>query len=96
MGTFHVTCVTQAPCPEESDRTHITAVGVSGPEGDRTLDVEVARLMLSSGDAITIGSPTDAGAEVRKGRCICGYKTIRTTGKVGAANDHLLLLPTCS
>jgi hypothetical protein len=95
MGTYTVTCVTKQPCPRDEARTHINEVGVSGPEGHRVLAVHAARLMLSAGDTLTMGAATDADAELRKGKCSCGFKMVRTLAQAGAASDRLLTLSSC-
>ncbi len=95
MGTYNVTCVTQQTCPVDAARTHISEVGVSGPEGSHVLAVHAARLMLSAGDTLTMGAVTDSDAEVRKGRCTCGFKMVRTSGPAGVAGEPLLTLRSC-
>lgn len=95
MGTYSVTCVTQQPCPDDSARIHISEVGVTGPEGSRVLGVHTARLMLSAGDTLTTGEATDSDAELRKGKCSCGFKMVRTTGAAGLASEPLLTLTSC-
>ena len=85
MGTYRMTRVERHPCHEADTGLHITAAVVKGPEGKRLLSVDAVRLMLTSGDAITIGKATDVTAEVRKGKCACGLKTIRTRRSDDAA-----------
>ena len=80
-------------CPDDMRYAHITQVGVSGPEGDRVMGVGAVRLMLSSGDSVSVGLPTDVDAEIRKGRCpACGAKTLRTQR---SESDVLADLPSC-
>ena len=75
MGMYELTCATREACDHGS---HIVEVGVSGPHETRQVKMPVARLMLSSGDAL-YAVDQDGGAQVgaRKGRCKCGSKTIR-------------------
>lgn len=77
MGVYRVTCVTREPCDESEFGRHITGARIEGPEGSRDFEVGPLRLMISSGDVLTIGDPAEAQAEIRKGRCACGLKTIR-------------------
>ena len=85
MGTYRLTSVERAECAEAETGQHITAAVLKGPEGRQLMPVGALRLMISSGDAITIGKATDATAEVRKGKCACGFKTIRTRRSDDAA-----------
>ena len=78
MGTYRLTQVERQPCDVAETGQHVTAAVVKGPEGKRLVSVAALRLMLTSGDAITIGKASDSSAEVRKGKCGCGLKTIRT------------------
>ena len=78
MGTYRLTSVERMFCDKAETGQHITAAVVKGPEGKKLLPVNSLRLMLTAGDAITIGKAADMTAEIRKGRCACGFKTIRT------------------
>jgi hypothetical protein len=79
VGLYQVTCASVSACPEDSTQSHIESLGLNGPEGSKTLDVSVARLMLSSGDTLSLGARGDDDAELRKGRCpACGVGTLRT------------------
>jgi hypothetical protein len=94
MGVYLVTCASWEQCPQDDSAQHVTRVGVSGPEGDRVLKVGAARLMLSSGDNLTIGSVTDASAELRKTRCqVCGAASLRTRKRDDDADLHAV--PDC-
>ena len=74
-----MTCASVSACPEDSSQTHVEQVGLDGTEGTNTVDIAVARLMLSSGDTLTVGVRGDDDAELRKGRCpACGVGTLRT------------------
>ncbi len=75
MGMYELTCATRATCDHGS---HIVEVGISGPDETQQVSMTVARLMLSSGDALYAVDNED-GVQVgaRKGRCGCGTKTIR-------------------
>jgi hypothetical protein len=78
MGLYKVTCTTTTACPEDATLSHVEQVGLDGPEGAEIFDVGVARLMLSSGDTITVGARGDEDAEIRKGKCpACGAPTLR-------------------
>ena len=78
MGIYFVTCATTEACPTSSERTHLTHVGLKGLEGARVVGVSVARLMISSGDTVTLGERGDDDAELRKGKCDeCGEPTVR-------------------
>lgn len=87
MGTYRMTRVERQPCDKSETGQHITAAVVKGPEGKRLLPVNAVRLMLTSGDAITIGKAADSTAEIRKGKCACGLKTIRTRRSDGVATS---------
>jgi hypothetical protein len=79
VGTYFVTCATTEACATSPDLTHVTQVGLKGPEGARVVEVSVARLMISSGDTLTMGERGDDDAELRKGKCdACGKPTLRT------------------
>jgi hypothetical protein len=94
MGIYQVTCATREPCPQGATPDHVTRVRVEGPEGARVLKVGAARLMVSSGDTLTIGSVTDPDAELRKTRCDgCGEVSLRTRRKDDP--DDLRILPAC-
>lgn len=94
MGIYQVTCATREPCTKGARTAHVTQVRVVGPEGDRILGVSAARLMISSGDTLTIGSIKDPEAELRKTRCdACGTVSLRTRKKDDA--DDLRVLPAC-
>jgi hypothetical protein len=69
-------------CPTDAGLEHVDSVGLDGPEGADTVDVSVARLMITSGDTLTLGDRGDDDAELRKGRCpACGVGTLRTRKK---------------
>jgi hypothetical protein len=74
-----VTCAAVSACPQDSSLSHVDRVGLDGPDGANMVDVGVARLLLSSGDTLTLGERGDDAAEVRKGKCpACGAPTLRT------------------
>jgi hypothetical protein len=76
MGTYEVSCSTREDCDEGG---HITHVSVSRKKEREYVDVSVVRLMLSSGDTIYVRDKmSDARIGLRKGKCDCGKKTIRT------------------
>ena len=94
MGIYLVTCAEREACPQGGSPAHIRKVRVKGPEGERLLKVGAARLMLSAGDVLTIGSINDPDAELRKTRCdACGEPTLRTRKK-DDPND-LESVPSC-
>jgi hypothetical protein len=93
MGLYQVGCASVEKCPEDETLSHVTRVGLSGPEGAKVVKVSVARLMLSSGDTLTLGARGDEAAEARKGRCpACGAVTLRTRRK---DNEDITDLPAC-
>jgi hypothetical protein len=93
VGTYFVTCATTEACEKSSDLTHVTHVGLKGPEGARVVEVSVARLMISSGDTLTMGERGDDDAELRKGKCdACGRPTLRTRRSSAA---DIATVPAC-
>lgn len=94
MGLYSVTCATTSPCPEDPSLAHVVLIGLDGPEGADVFQVAVARLMLSSGDTITIGARGDEDAELRKDKCSgCGAATLRN--RKGDPPLDLSTLPPC-
>lgn len=93
MGIYQVSCASRQVCPADSGSVHITGVGIDGPDAHQVVEVGVARLMLSSGDTLTIGPPMDAEAELRKTRCACGTASLRTRRRDDDAD--LAALPDC-
>jgi hypothetical protein len=82
MGLYRVTCASTETCPADGTLTHVARIGLAGPDAPTIADVGVARLMLSSGDTLTVGDRGDEAAELRKGRCpACGAPTLRTRKK---------------
>ena len=76
MGTYEVSCSTREDCDKGG---HITHVSVSRKKETEYVDVSVVRLRLSSGDTIYVrDKKSDARIGLRKGKCDCGKKTIRT------------------
>jgi hypothetical protein len=77
MGLYRVTYASTASCPADETASHVERLGLTGPEGPNTVDVEVARLLLSAGDTLTVGARGDEAAELRKAQCpACGAPTL--------------------
>ena len=78
MGLYRVICTSTGQCPKDASLYHVERIGLDGPEGSDVFDVGVARLMISSGDTLTLGKRGDEDAELRKGKCpACGAATLR-------------------
>ena len=93
MGLYQVTCASTEICAADGMLSHVKRIGLAGPDAPNTADVGVARLMLSSGDTLTVGDRGDEAAELRKGRCpACGAPTLRTRKKDA---EDLSSLPPC-
>ena len=76
LGTYEVTCATRQDC---SDGSHITHVSVARKKETEYVDISVVRLMLSSGDTVYVRDGKSKNRiGIRKGRCACGVKTVRT------------------
>ncbi len=76
MGSYQVTCVSREECDHGG---HISRVGVTRKQETDLVDVSVVRLMLSSGDTVYVrDSESDERIGLRKGKCGCGVKTVRT------------------
>jgi hypothetical protein len=90
MGTYEVTCATRADCDHGG---HVTNVSMSRKKETEYVDISVVRLMLSSGDTVYVRDSANGDRiGLRKGRCDCGVKTIRTDVKDSGA---LAELPPC-
>ena len=88
MARYQVTGIKTGECPAGARPRHIIEAEVSGPEGVRRTTVSVLRLMLSSDDNLyTVSPTTGAKADVTKGRCECGFKTIRSVRSDVTDND---------
>ena len=76
MGTYEVTCATRATCDHGG---HVTHVSMSHKKEAEYVDMSVVRLMISSGDTVYV-QDSESGNRIglRKGKCDCGVKTIRT------------------
>jgi hypothetical protein len=87
MGAFHITSLRAEPCPVDPlTSRHILEVELHGADGVHRVPTPIVRLMLSSGDAVMgVSTMTGSPADVRKGRCLCGVKTIRSV--VGSRKD---------
>ena len=92
MGEFHITSLRAEPCPADPRASrHILEVELHGADGFHRVPTPVVRLMLSSGDAVMgVSTKTGSPADVRKSRCVCGVKTIRSV--VGSRRDDDLTL----
>jgi hypothetical protein len=78
VGVYFVSCAATEPCPKGSSTAHVTQIGLRGSDGAEVIGLSVARLMISSGDTLTVGERGDDDAELRKGRCdACGARTLR-------------------
>lgn len=87
MGTYEVICATRHDCEQGS---HITDVSVSRKKEIEHVAVSVVRLMLSSGDTVYVrDQETNNRIGIRKGRCACGVKTLKTDVDGSAALDSL-------
>ena len=76
MGTYEVTCATRADCDHGG---HVTHVSMSRKQETEYVDISVVRLMLSSGDTVFCRDSANGDRiGLRKGKCDCGVKTIRT------------------
>ena len=97
MGMFQVTRIKAEPCPaDQRSSRHITEVELHGADGFHQLATHVVRLMLSSGDHIVaVSTTTGSEADVRKGRCACGVKSIRSINGT-RRDDDLSTVPTFS
>jgi hypothetical protein len=88
MALYRVTQIRIEPCPQEPTMRHITDALLDGADGSHRVGVSVVRLMLSAGDNLVAQSTVDGEpADVRKSRCVCGYKTIRTLNGSRADDD---------
>ena len=91
MGTYEVTCAIREDC---ADGDHITHVSVSRKKETEYVDVSVVRLMLSSGDTVYVREANGGDRiGVRKGRCGCGVKTLKTDVDGSKALDGLAGCP---
>ena len=87
MGTYEVSCSTREDCKEGGHITHVT---VSRKKETQYVDVGVVRLMLSSGDTVYVrDTESDSRIGLRKGRCDCGKKTLKTDVADSTALDQL-------
>jgi hypothetical protein len=79
MAVFEVTHVGTEPCPVSPTSRHVTDLELRGGDGLHQVDVSVARLMLAADDNL-VATSTQTGqvADVRKSRCACGYRSVRT------------------
>ena len=94
MAVYEVTCVKKEACSGDEHAFHVTEIEIDGSDGHRRIDVHVARLLLSADDILTVGPAAAPTAEVRKGRCGCGEKTLRTRRSDDGGNG-LAALPDC-
>ena len=89
MAMFEVVGVKTGECPSGQAFQHIIEAEVSS-EADRRrrIDVSVLRFLLTSGDNLyTVSPTTKSKADVTKGRCECGLKTIRSVRSDVTDND---------
>lgn len=85
---YRVEAVKVGDCPVGETSRHIVEVQFHGAGELRRESVGVVRLMLSSGDNLfTISPTTGSRASVTKGRCGCGYKTVRSVRSEVSDND---------
>jgi hypothetical protein len=88
MARFQVIRIDAEPCPAGLGRRHITDVELKGLDGLHLATVPVVRLMLSADDSIVAMSAKDRHeVDVRKSRCVCGYKTIRSVAGTRGDDD---------
>lgn len=93
MPTYQVTAIQSEPCPADQRARHITGVELHGADGSHRVETPVLRLMISSGDNIVAPSAkTGSEADVRKGKCVCGVKSVRSTHGT-RVDDDLSSLP---
>jgi hypothetical protein len=79
MARYRVTRIDAEPCPVGHSRRHITDVELTGLDGPHHATMPVIRLMLSADDnVVALSTAAGVEADVRKGRCVCGFKMIRT------------------
>jgi hypothetical protein len=94
MARYRVTHVDAEPCPVGQGRRHITDVELTGLDGPHQATVPVVRLMLSAHDNIVaLSTKTGVEADIRKSRCTCGFKMIRTVYGTRSNDDVELLQP---
>jgi hypothetical protein len=93
MGVFHITGLRAEPCPADPRTSrHVLEVELHGADGVHRVPTpvvcrlsSVVRLMLSSGDAVMgVSTKTGSPADVRKSRCWCGVKTLRSVSALAA------------
>ena len=96
MARYEVTGVRVEPCPADGKRRHITEAELVGSKGTQRAATSVVRLMLSAdNDIVTMSHKTGSEADVRKGRCACGIKSIRSVHG-SRTDDDMGTLPTYS
>ncbi len=88
MATYQVTRVKSEPCAVDDHSRHILEAELHGADGAHRVATPVVRLMLSAGDNIvTQSAQSGTEADVRKGKCICGVKTIRSVNGTRTDDD---------
>jgi hypothetical protein len=93
MARYQVMQIRVESCPLDASLRHITEVQLDGIDGSHRVGVSVARLMLSADDNLVAESTASgAPADVRKSRCVCGFKSIRTVNG-GRTDDDMSTLP---
>ncbi len=94
MSKFTLTRVGSEPCPTDPAKSrHITEVEIHCGEGFRRLPLAAVRLMLSAGDNVVATSRmARTETDVRKGKCACGVRSIRSVN--GSRRDDDLDVPT--
>ena len=86
---FEVVGVKTGECPSGQTFQHIVEAEISGAAGKaRRVDVSILRFLLTSGDNLyTVSPSTKSKADITKGRCECGWKTIRSVRSEVTDND---------
>lgn len=86
---YRIVGVRTGPCASREESRHIVEAEIVGSDDSRRrAEVSVLRLMLSSGDNVYTESPTSgAKADITKGKCACGFKTVRSVRREVTDND---------
>lgn len=88
MAMYRVVGIKTGECPSNQPAQHIVEAEITSSEGTRRTDASMLRFMISSGDNLfTVSPTTQARADVTKGRCECGFKTIRSVRHDVTDND---------
>jgi hypothetical protein len=89
MALFEVVRIKTGECPSGHEDQHIIEAEISGAaRKSERIGVSVLRFLLTSGDNLyTVSPTTKSKADVTKGRCECGWKTIRSVRADVTDND---------